>query len=328
MSTAGMLSASTIELKTTAAGRPCCADRLVGTVVSHYSVLSRLGGGAQGRVYLAHDSHSDRQVALKFLLPQCCNDDVAIERFVREAKAGSAATHPNICSVYGLESTSEGDLFIAMSYCEGRTLKQRLERGALPVEEAVTIAMQLAEGLAAAHTHGVVHRDVKPGNLMMTADGIKILDFGLARLADSHQLTFESALCGTTAYMSPEQSRGDQVDARSDVWAAGVVLYEMLGGEVPFRGSHSDAVVYSIRHDAPRPLTSRVRGIPSELESVVMRCLRKDPRERFQSATDLARALRRVQQHAATAHIGWWSRATACLAQSRRWWNVVAPATH
>ena len=231
----------------------------MGTTVSHYSVLSRLGGGAQGRVYLAHDTRSDRLVALKFLLPQCGEDDLAVERFIREAKAGSAATHPNICSVYGLESTSDGQLFIAMSYCEGQTLKQRLERGALPLEEAVAIAVQMADGLAAAHAHGVVHRDVKPGNLIVTPDGIKILDFGLARLAESLQLTFESAPCGTAAYMSPEQSRGDQVDARSDVWAVGVVLYEMIAGEAPFRGSHSDAVVYAIRHDQPRRLKSRFR---------------------------------------------------------------------
>ncbi len=327
MSTAGMLSASTIELKTTPAGRPCYTDRLVGTSVSHYSVLSRLGGGAQGRVYLADDTSSNRRVALKFLLPQCCQDDVAVERFVREAKAGSAATHPNICSVYGLESTSDGQLFIAMSYCEGRTLKQRLEHGPLPVEEAVAIAVEMADGLAAAHMHGVIHRDIKPGNLMMTPDGIKILDFGLARLDDSLQLTFESTPCGTAAYMSPEQSRGEQADARSDVWSTGVVLYEMIAGQGPFKRSHPDAVVYAIRHDAPGPLASRFRGISSELEAVVMRCLRKDARERFQSAADLARALRRVQQHESTAHPGWWTRTMATLAQSRRWRSAIAPAT-
>lgn len=326
MSTAGALSASTFEVKTVAAGRPASADRLVGTVVSHYSVLSILGIGAQGRVYLAHDNSRNRQVALKFLQP-CCQDDLAVERFVREAKAGSAATHPNICRVYGLESTSDGQLFIAMSYCEGRTLKQRLERGALPVEEAVAIAVQLADGLAAAHAHGVVHRDIKPGNLVMTPDGIKILDFGLARLADSLQLTFESAPCGTAAYMSPEQSRGEEADARSDVWSTGVVLYQMLTGEAPFKGSHPDAVVYSIRHDSPRPLRSRV-GVPSELEAVVMRCLHKDLNGRFQSAADLARALRRVQQHASAVQPGWWERATAAFANSRRWWSAIAPATH
>jgi serine/threonine-protein kinase len=326
MSTAGALSASTFEVRTAPADRHGF-DRLVGTAVSHYAVLSRLGVGAQGRVYLARDNRNDRLVALKFLLTQYCQDDLAVERFVREAKAGSAAAHPNICRVYGLESTSDGHLFIAMSYCEGRTLKQRLESGALPVEEAVTIAMQLADGLAAAHAHGVVHRDIKPGNLVMTTDGIKILDFGLARLADSLQLTFESAPCGTAAYMSPEQSRGESADARSDVWSAGVVLYQMLTGEAPFKGSHADAVVYSIRHDAPRPLRSRLRGISAELDAVVMRCLRKDVNGRFQSAAELARALRRVQPNASTIQPGWWARAIATLVHSRRW-SATIPATH
>jgi serine/threonine-protein kinase len=326
MPTAGMALASTIEPKTIAC-RPRHADRLVGTVVSHYSVLSRLGGGSQGQVYLAHDTRTDRQVALKFLMPQWSQDDMAVERFVREAKAGSAATHPNICTVYGLESTPDGQLFIAMAYCEGRTLKQRLEHGALPFDEAVAIAAQIADGLAAAHAHGVVHRDIKPGNLVMTAEGVKILDFGLARLADSLQLTIESAPCGTAAYMSPEQSRGDGVDARSDVWSLGIVLYEMIAGTVPFKGSHPDAVVYSIRHDAPRPLASRFLGVSSELEAVVMRCLRKDVSERFRTAADLARALRRVQARASTAHAGWSARAMTYFAQSRRWWNVIVPAT-
>jgi serine/threonine protein kinase len=267
---------------------------LIDSVVGHYAVLSRIGGGSQGTVYLARDTKLGRLVTLKFLLPQWCHDETSRERFIREAQAGSAAEHPHICTIYGVESTDDGQLFIVMGYCEGKTLKRKLEDGPLNVNEAIETAAQLAEGLAAAHSRGVVHRDVKPGNLMLTINGLKILDFGLARFAGGLQLTATDSVIGTVAYMSPEQLRGEEADVRSDVWAAGVVLYEMLAGRPPYRGEHTDAVGYSIRNEALPPLP-RVPGLTADVERVVLRALRKDPRERFQSASDFARALRRLQ---------------------------------
>jgi serine/threonine-protein kinase len=233
-------------------------------------------------------------VTLKFLLPQWCHDETSRERFIREAQAGSAAEHPHICTIYDVESTDDGQLFIVMAYCEGQTLKRKLEDGPLSVNEAIEMAAQLAEGLAAAHSRGVVHRDIKPGNLVLTANGIRILDFGLARFEGCLQLTATDSLIGTVAYMSPEQLRGEEADFRSDVWAAGVVLYEMLTGRPPYRGEHTDAVAYCIRNDEVPPLP-RVSGLTPDVERVVLRALRKNPRERFQSARDFARALRRVQ---------------------------------
>ena len=181
-------------------------------------------------VYKATDSRLNRPVAIKCLFPHLCDDDCARERFLREARAASAVEHPNICVIHEVESRCEGQMFIVMAYYDGQTLRQRLREGALSVEDSVEIAAQIAEGLAAAHARGVVHRDIKPGNLMVTRDGVRILDFGLARLADSAQLTLTGSVLGTPAYMSPEQTRGEAVDARSDVWSAGAVLYQMLTG--------------------------------------------------------------------------------------------------
>jgi serine/threonine-protein kinase len=267
---------------------------LVDTVVGHYAILSRIGGGSQGTVYLARDTKLGRLVTLKFLLPQWSYDETSRERFVREAQAGSAAEHPHICTIYGVEATDDGQLFIVMAYCEGQTLKRKLENGPLSVNDAIEIATQLAEGLAAAHSRGVVHRDIKPGNLVLTAHGVKILDFGLARFEGCLQLTATDSLIGTVAYMSPEQLRGEEADFRSDVWAAGVVLYEMLAGRPPYRGEHTDAVAYSIRNEDV-PALPRLHGLTPDVERVVFRALQKNPRERFQSARDFARALRRVQ---------------------------------
>jgi tetratricopeptide (TPR) repeat protein len=271
-------------------------DPLVGTTVAHYDVEARLGGGGMGIVYAARDTKLGRRVALKFLPPQWSHDESAKQRFIREAQAASATDHPNICTIHDIGTAADGQLFIVMAHYDGETLKTRLERGSLPVDEAVDIAAQVAEGLAKAHSQGVVHRDIKPGNLILTEHGVKILDFGLAKFADARlKLTLEGSTIGTIAYMSPEQARGEEADARSDVWAVGVVLYEMLTGEVPFRGGYPEAIAHAIKHDAPAPIRATVPEVSEGLEQLVFRALHKDPAVRLQSARELARAVRSMQ---------------------------------
>jgi len=208
---------------------------MIGKTVSHYEILEKLGGGGMGVVFKARDLKLDRLVALKFLPPHLVSveaesDRLQRERFVLEAKASSALDHPNIGVLYEIGETEEGETFIAMAYYEGETLRQKLAGGALPLDDAVSIAEQIAMGLAKAHEGGIVHRDIKPANIIVTRDGVvKIIDFGLAKLQEATRMTRRGAVMGTPAYMSPEQARGDDVDARTDLWSLGVVLYEMLG---------------------------------------------------------------------------------------------------
>ena len=270
-------------------------DPLVGRRIGQYEIVARLGGGGMGVVYKARDSRLGRSVALKFLPQQWSDDEAAKQRFVREAQAASATEHPNICTIHDIDSADDGRLFIVMAYYEGQTLKQRLESGPLPLDEALEIATQVAEGLAKAHAQGVVHRDVKPANLMLTDDGVRIVDFGLAKFADTVQLTVVGSTMGTAAYMSPEQVQGKETDARSDVWALGVVLYEMLAGHPPFRGTYAEAISYAIRTEAPAPLRDARAEIPEEVEQIVFRALHKDPAVRFQSGREVARALRQAR---------------------------------
>jgi serine/threonine-protein kinase len=306
-----------IAVSSERSGGPGTGDELLGATISGYLILSRLGRGAQGLVYLARDTKLNRHVALKFLLPQWCRDESTLERFLGEAQADAAARHANLCTIHSLESAADGQPFIVMAYYNGQTLKQRLRDGRLPVDQALEIAAQVADGLAAAHERGIVHRDIKPGNVMLAEDGVKILDFGLARRADSRVPADQSSIVGTGAYMSPEQCRGDSVDARTDVWSTGVMLYEMLAGEPPFGMGNPDIVGYTIRHEEPRRLSEHVRGVSSELEAVVARALRKDPRHRFQAARDLARALRRVQAARTSTPALWFERALNSLRQWR-----------
>jgi eukaryotic-like serine/threonine-protein kinase len=270
-------------------------DPLVGRTIAQYEILARVGGGAMGVVYQARDSKLGRVVALKCLPQQWSHDESAKQRFVREAQAASATHHPNICTIHDIASADDGQLFIVMAFYEGMTLKQRLENGPLDIEEALEIATQLADGLAKAHAQGVTHRDVKPGNVMVTEDGVRILDFGLATFADALKLTAENSSFGTPAYMSPEQARGLAADARSDVWALGVVLYEMLAGHVPFQGSHAEAITHAVRHESPVPLRSIRPDVPEDVERLVFRALHKEPSVRFPSGRELARTLRQIR---------------------------------
>ncbi|MDF2773573.1 MAG: protein kinase, partial [Geminicoccaceae bacterium] len=265
---------------------------LTGRTISHFEVSVPLASGGMGVLYRAHDTRLNRDVALKFPWPWSLRDTTTRERFLREGRAAGALDHPNLCSIYGVGETDEGQLFLAMALYPGETLKARLERdGPLPIEDVIAIARQIARGIGAAHTAGIVHRDLKPANLMVLPDGtVKILDFGLAK-ADEPSLTGTGSRMGTVAYMAPEQVRGGGVDARADLWALGVTVYEMLTGRRPFDGEHDVGIAHGILHDEPAFPSSVRADVPPVLEDLVLQLLRKDPRRRTVSATDLEMAL-------------------------------------
>ncbi len=274
------------------------ADPLLGRSVGHYRIEGRLGSGGMGVVYRARDTRLEREVALKFLPPHLGLDPGAKDRFLAEARAAAALEHPAICTVHEIEESEDGRLFIAMACYEGETLEQRIARGPLPMADAVAIATRIASGLAAAHARGVVHRDVKPGNVMLTADGgVKLLDFGLAKVADV-TLTRPGTTPGTVAYMSPEQVRGEPVDARTDLWSLGVVLYEMLTGVRPFRGESDRVLLGRIPHEEPEPLCDLRPEAPGPLARIVERLLRKYPDARHRDVEELLADLEQVRSGA------------------------------
>jgi serine/threonine protein kinase/tetratricopeptide (TPR) repeat protein len=261
---------------------------MIGTTISHYKILAKIGEGGMGVVYKAHDTKLDRDVALKFLPSELTFDPKAKERFIHEAQAASALEHPNICNIHEIGETNNGQLFIVMACYDGMTLKKKIERGPLPIDEAVGIAAQIAAGLGKAHDSGIVHRDIKPANVVVTKDGTaKILDFGLAKLSGRTLLTKTGTTVGTAAYMSPEQSTGDKVDHRTDIWSLGVVLYEMVTGHLPFSGDHEPALLYSIVHEEPKPFSSVRSNLPPEIELSITKMLQKEPGERFQHIREL-----------------------------------------
>jgi serine/threonine-protein kinase len=261
---------------------------MIGETVSHYKILEKLGGGGMGVVYKAEDTKLDRLVALKFLPPEWTRDENAKARFLHEAKAASKLDHTNICTIHEIGETADGQLFIAMALYEGETLKDKIEKGPLKIDEAIDIAEQIAQGLARAHEKEIVHRDIKPANILITGDKtVKIVDFGLAKLAGRTMLTEEGTTLGTVAYMSPEQTQGVEVGHRTDIWALGVVLYEMVTGQLPFKGDFGQAVTYSILNEDPEPMTGLRTGVPMELERIVLKALAKNPGERYQNVGDL-----------------------------------------
>jgi serine/threonine-protein kinase len=274
---------------------------MIGETIGHYRILSRLGAGGMGVVYKAEDLKLRRTVALKFLPSESTRDHQAKERFVREARAASALDHPNVCTIHDIDETDDGRLYIAMACYEGETIKQRLERGPLPVDAALQIATQIADGLARAHSHDIVHRDIKPANVILDAYGeAKILDFGLAKLIDQTGITVAGSTLGTVAYMAPEQARGEPADARSDVWSVGAVLYEMLTGRAPFPGENAQTVIYAVLNAEPKPPGALRAEVPPVLEGIIARCLAKDPDERYHDARELLAALRDLQVSLAT----------------------------
>ncbi len=271
--------------------------RVIGTTVSHYTIVERLGGGGMGVVFKAEDTRLKRFVALKFLPPELTRDETAKARFLLEAQAASALDHPHVCAVHEIDETPDGQVFICMAFVDGESLRSRIARGPLAIDEAVVIALQIAEGLAQAHRHGIIHRDIKPANVMLTSDGgVKIVDFGLATLAGQARVTRTGQVVGTAAYMSPEQSRGAAADHRSDLWSLGVVMYEMLAGRLPFSGGNEQGVLYAVLNEKIAPLESARPGLPRSLAAVVARCLRRDPSDRYQSAAELCADLECVRR--------------------------------
>ncbi|HUX05946.1 MAG TPA: protein kinase, partial [Acidobacteriota bacterium] len=275
---------------------------MIGETISHYTIEEKLGEGGMGEVYKARDTKLERVVALKFLPEKVTDDPEAKSRFLREARAASKLDHPNICTVFEIDQTDDGKTFIAMSHCPGISLRERLKEKSLSTAEAVEIAIQIGEGLDEAHRHGIVHRDIKPGNIMITEQTkVKIVDFGLAKLRDSLQITKTGKAMGTAAYMSPEQVRGEDVDFRSDIWSLGVVLYEMLAGSLPFQGEYEAAVIYSILNREPQDFADADEGITAELQRIALKALEKAPDSRYRCMTDFVDALRRIHDAFVTA---------------------------
>jgi serine/threonine-protein kinase len=247
-----------------------------------------------GVVYKAEDTKLKRTVALKFLPPELTHIPEVKDRFMREAQAAAALDHPNICTVYEFDEAEDTN-FISMAYIEGQSLRKRIESGPFVLEEAINIVAQIAEGLEEAHKKGVVHRDIKSANIMVTEKGQpKIMDFGLARMTGTTLLTQEGAAMGTIAYMSPEQARGEEVDHRTDIWSLGVVVYEMLAGQLPFKGEYEQVVVYSILKEKPEPITDLRPEIPVSIEQVVSKALEKNPDKRYQKVDELLNDLKSI----------------------------------
>src|SRR5215471_449550 len=285
------------------------------TVVAHYKIIALLGKGGMGQVFLAEDTRLHRRIALKLLPAHFTRDEARVRRFEQEACAASALNHPNILTIHEIGKLDGMD-FIVTEFIDGQTLRE-LGREKVKLTDALDMVIQVASALDAAHTAGIAHRDVKPENIMRRSDGyIKVLDFGLAKLTEdeapatesesTHRSLFESrpgAVMGTVVYMSPEQARGLEVDARTDIWSLGVVLYELVAGRVPFQGAEAADVIRSIAEKEPLPLSEHAPEVPAELERIVSKTLRKDRKERYQTVKELALDLKKLKQELEdTAH--------------------------
>jgi len=269
-----------------------------------YKIVEVVGKGGMGIVYKAEDIRLKRMVALKFLPPELVQDEEAKVRFELEAQAAAALSHPHICTIHEIEE-ADGKPFIAMEYVEGKSLRAKINKGPVDTDEGLELAIQMAEGLEEAHRKGIVHRDIKSANVMVT-DKVqaKIMDFGLAKVKERTLLTREGTTLGTAAYMSPEQARGEQVDARTDIWSLGVVVYEMFSGRLPFKGDREASILYSVVHEEPQPLKAVKRDIPSGIQQIVSRALKKKKEARYQSVTEMLREMKRLRQSLRAAEAG------------------------
>ena len=299
---------------------------MIAATLAHYHILEKIGAGGMGVVYRAHDEKLDRDVALKVLPTDSLTDEAARARLLREARSAAALNHPYVCTIHEV-GEADGQAYIAMELVEGRPLSARLAEGPLPAEQVLRYGQQLADALAHAHERGVLHRDFKSANVVITPDGrVKVLDFGLAKRLSENELedvtrsqislTAPGAIAGTLAYMSPEQLRGQPADARSDIWAFGVVLYEMVSGAAPFKGHTGFELSSTILNQAPRPLPAQV---PTELRAVIEHCLEKESGRRYQRAGEVKAALEAIQAGAVAPWESWRYR----LAR-RRWWMLAA----
>jgi serine/threonine protein kinase/tetratricopeptide (TPR) repeat protein len=268
---------------------------MIGRTISHYEIIEKLGEGGMGVVYKARDTKLDREVALKFLSSQLTISEEYKNRFIHEAKTVSSLDHPNICSIFEIGETSDGQLFIAMRAYDGAPLSRVIKDGPLSINQILQYSLQVASGLQAAHEEGIVHRDIKSGNILLTPKGqIKIIDFGLAKLQGVSEFTKTAKAVGSLAYMSPEQLRADEVDHRSDIFSLGVVMYEMIAGELPFKGEYEHVVMYSLVYQDPPPLSEVRSDVPKELEAIVKKCLEKDAGDRYQDISELQKDLERL----------------------------------
>jgi len=259
---------------------------MIGKIVSHYKILEKIGAGGMGVVFKAKDIKLDRMVALKFLPPNMHLDSDAENRLVSEAKAASSIDHPNICTIYEIDKAKDGQIFIAMACYEGETLKNKLKDGPLSIEQTIQYGIQIANGLQRAHKNGIIHRDIKPANIFITSDGmVKILDFGLAKVSTQTQFSIIESTSGTIAYMSPEQTRGGLITSQTDIWSLGVVFFQMITGELPFKGEYEQAIIYSILNEEPDVAQIHLKS--PAFSKIVEKALQKDCDKRYASMDEL-----------------------------------------